>query len=131
MNIEAQVIRVPTGVQDYRPALYGGASAVVLDVDGVRRERLDLDLAALEARLVLAYTGASRNSGINNWQVMKDYLDGNKQVQSHMHAIQEATLELELALKTGRYEDAAKAIVEKLTGKAATAAELKAAGGIA
>ena len=45
MNIEAQVIRVPTGVQDYRPALYGGASAVVLDVDGVRRERLDLDLA--------------------------------------------------------------------------------------
>ncbi|HEX7780304.1 MAG TPA: hypothetical protein VF424_13750, partial [Vicinamibacterales bacterium] len=28
MNVEAQVIRVPTGVQDYRPALYGGVSAV-------------------------------------------------------------------------------------------------------
>src|SRR5690606_2771278 len=26
MNIEAQVIRVPTGVQDYRPAFYGGVS---------------------------------------------------------------------------------------------------------
>ena len=30
MNIEAQVIDVPTGAQDYRPALYGGVSAVEL-----------------------------------------------------------------------------------------------------
>ena len=33
MNVEAQVIGVPTGVQDYRPALYGGVSAVELGVD--------------------------------------------------------------------------------------------------
>jgi len=37
MNVEAQVIGVPTGVQDYRPALYGGVSAVEMGVDGVRR----------------------------------------------------------------------------------------------
>ena len=37
MNVEAQAIDVPTGVQDYRPALYGGVSAVELGVDGVRR----------------------------------------------------------------------------------------------
>ena len=30
MNVEAQAIDVPTGVQDYRPALYGGVSAVEL-----------------------------------------------------------------------------------------------------
>src|SRR5262245_64516383 len=28
MNIEAQVIAVPTGLQDYRPALYGGIAAL-------------------------------------------------------------------------------------------------------
>src|SRR5207253_4674838 len=37
MNIEAQTILVPTGLQDYRPALYGGIAALELDVDGVRR----------------------------------------------------------------------------------------------
>src|SRR4051812_11685063 len=34
-NVEAQIINVPTGCQDYYPALYGGASAVHLDVDGI------------------------------------------------------------------------------------------------
>ena len=28
MNVEAQAIDVPTGVQDYRPAMYGGVAAV-------------------------------------------------------------------------------------------------------
>jgi D-glycero-alpha-D-manno-heptose-7-phosphate kinase len=30
MNVECQTIRVPTGVQDYRPALYGGIAAIEL-----------------------------------------------------------------------------------------------------
>src|SRR5437868_6234133 len=39
-NIEAQIIRVPTGCQDYYPALYGGISAVHLDPDGIHRVAL-------------------------------------------------------------------------------------------
>ena len=30
MNVECQTIHVPTGVQDYRPALYGGIAAIEL-----------------------------------------------------------------------------------------------------
>ena len=37
-NIEAQVINVPTGCQDYYPALYGGVSAIHLNADGIHRE---------------------------------------------------------------------------------------------
>ena len=58
MNVEAQAIDVPTGAQDYRPALYGGISAVELGVDGVRRVPLPVAASELERRLVLAYTGA-------------------------------------------------------------------------
>src|SRR5947209_7846637 len=36
-NVEAQLIRVPTGCQDYYPALYGGVSSIHLDVDGIHR----------------------------------------------------------------------------------------------
>src|SRR4029078_1801578 len=77
MNVEAQVINVPTGVQDYRPAYYGGVSAVEMDIRGVCPHRLDIDLPEVERRLVLAYTGASRNSGINNWQVMMQRINGD------------------------------------------------------
>src|SRR5579864_6731979 len=36
-NIEAQIISVPTGCQDYYPALYGGVSAIHLNADGIHR----------------------------------------------------------------------------------------------
>ena len=44
MNVEAQTIKVPTGLQDYRPALYGGLAALELEVDGIHRVPLDVDL---------------------------------------------------------------------------------------
>src|ERR1035438_744536 len=68
-NIEAQIIRVPTGCQDYYPALYGGVSAIELTEAGVVRKPVAVDLEDLNERVVLAYTGEPRNSGINNWEV--------------------------------------------------------------
>jgi D-glycero-alpha-D-manno-heptose-7-phosphate kinase len=80
MNVEAQVIRVPTGLQDYRPAYYGGVSAIELRPDGVRRTAIAVDPQALEQRLVLAYTGAPHFSGTNNWDIMKRHIDGDRHV---------------------------------------------------
>ncbi len=110
-NVETKVLRVPAGVQDYFPAMYGGLNSVLLDTMGEGLLRHSHILAhQIESRLVLVYSGKSRNSGMNNWQVMRDYIEGNKEVQQHMRAIQDATLELEVALKTGRFDEAAKAI---------------------
>ena len=80
MNVEGQVLGVPPGVQDYRPALYGGVLAIELGIDGVRTVRLPIDAGALTDRLVVAFTGASRNSGINNWDVFKARIDGDPTV---------------------------------------------------
>jgi D-glycero-alpha-D-manno-heptose-7-phosphate kinase len=80
-NVEAQIIRVPTGVQDYYPALYGGVSAIELGADGVRRVGIPVDLDDFNHRIVLCYTGAPRNSGINNWEVTKAYINGDRKVQ--------------------------------------------------
>ncbi len=80
MNVECQTIRVPTGVQDYRPALYGGIAAIELGVDTIRRVGLDVDPHDLEERIVLAYTGAPRNSGTNNWEITKRHLDGDQSI---------------------------------------------------
>jgi len=110
-NVETQVLRVPAGVQDYYPAMYGGLNSVMLEITGDSLLRHSHILAhQIESRLVLVYSGKSHNSGINNWQVMKDYVDGSKDVQAHMRSIQEASGELEIALKTGRFDEAARAI---------------------
>lgn len=99
MNVEAQVIDVPTGVQDYRPALYGGVSAVELRVDGVRRVPLPVDAAALASRIVLAYTNASRNSGINNWEVTKRHVDRDPIVQARFGRIRDIAVAMRGALE--------------------------------
>ena len=42
-NVEAQVIRVPTGAQDYYPAMYGGVSAIEFGPAGIVRSELPVD----------------------------------------------------------------------------------------
>ena len=79
-NVEAQIIDVPTGCQDYYPALYGGVSAIHLDIDGIHREAIPIAPEEIETRFVLAYTGAPRKSGINNWEVFKSHIDGDRHV---------------------------------------------------
>ena len=39
-NIEAQIIHVPTGAQDYYPAMYGGVSAIELSPLGIVRKAI-------------------------------------------------------------------------------------------
>jgi D-glycero-alpha-D-manno-heptose-7-phosphate kinase len=106
MNVEAQVINVPTGAQDYRPALYGGVSAVELDATGVRRVPIDVPAAELGARIVVAYTGASRNSGINNWDVMKRRIDGDPKVIAAFNGIRDAALGMRAALSAQDWSEA-------------------------
>jgi D-glycero-alpha-D-manno-heptose-7-phosphate kinase len=113
MNVEAQVIAVPTGVQDYRPALYGGVSAVELGVSGIRRVQLPVSAADLQTRLVLAYTGATRNSGINNWEVTKRHIDGDREVQARFARIRDIAVEMRCALETGDWSSVGRYIADE------------------
>lgn len=79
-NVEAQLIKVPTGCQDYYPALYGGVSAIHLAADGIHREPIAVPANEINSRFVLVYTGAPRQSGINNWEVFKAHINGDKRI---------------------------------------------------
>jgi len=107
MNIEAQVLGVPTGVQDYRPAMYGGVSAIEMGVTGVSRVPLSVDVRELERRVVLAYTGASRQSGINNWKVMTRRIDGDAEVTQAFDGIRDAAVGVRNALERHNWKDLA------------------------
>jgi len=98
-NVEAQVLGVPTGEQDYYAAAYGGVQAIRLTAHGVQPARLVLDRDELAARGVLCYTGESRNSGINNWEVMKAHMDGKRAVLRHFDRIAAIAAEMGAALE--------------------------------
>jgi D-glycero-alpha-D-manno-heptose-7-phosphate kinase len=113
MNVEAQTIRVPTGVQDYRPAMYGGIAAVELNVDAIRRVALGVDPRELERRIVLCYTGEPRNSGTNNWEIMKRHLDGDRHVFDCFERIRDTAARMREALARGDWDAVGASIAEE------------------
>jgi D-glycero-alpha-D-manno-heptose-7-phosphate kinase len=110
MNVECQTIGVPTGVQDYRPALYGGIAAVELHAAGIRRVALDVDPHELEARIVLAYTGAPRNSGTNNWEITKRHLDGDRDVFDCFERIRDTASAMRAAFERNDWDEVGRQI---------------------
>jgi len=112
-NVEAQIIRVPTGVQDYYPALYGGVSKIELGPAGVRRVAIPVDLDDFNRRIVLCYTGAPRNSGINNWEVTKAYLDGDRKIQRNFAQIASIASSMGAAVKRADWAEAGRLLREE------------------
>lgn len=89
-GVETQVLAIPSGEQDYHPALRGGGLALHYTVLGTRVEPLPMDAAGLRSRILLLYTGVSRNSGLSNWDVFKRCLDGDRVVREALQAISDA-----------------------------------------
>lgn len=100
-NIETQVIKVPAGFQDYYSAQYGGAACIHFRFDGIEREALEIDVATLEERIVVIYTGEPRNSGTNNWEITKRHIDGDRELYEIFEGIRDTSLALRKALLKG------------------------------
>jgi D-glycero-alpha-D-manno-heptose-7-phosphate kinase len=113
MNVEAQAINVPTGLQDYRPALYGGIAALELEIDGVRRVPLDVNLTELQRRIVLCYTGEPRNSGTNNWEITKRHIDGDPHIYDCFERIRDTAAAMREALEQSNWDAVGRAIGEE------------------
>jgi D-glycero-alpha-D-manno-heptose-7-phosphate kinase len=112
-NVEAQIIEVPTGCQDYYPALYGGVSAIHLDADGIHREAVPVAPEEIESRFVLAYTGVPRKSGINNWEVFKAHIDGDRRVFRNFEKISHIARAMHQALLNRNWDEVARLLREE------------------
>lgn len=104
-NIECQVIKVPTGFQDYYSAAYGGVSCVHFGPAGITREELPVDSGQLERRIAVCYTGEPRNSGINNWEITKRHIDGDAEIFQIFESIRDTSLEMRSALLNADWDE--------------------------
>jgi D-glycero-alpha-D-manno-heptose-7-phosphate kinase len=116
-NVEAQAIKVPTGLQDYRPAMYGGIAAIELGAHGLTRVGLSVDPRELERRMVLCYTGAPRNSGTNNWDIMKRHLAGDRHVFDCFERIRDTAAAMRAALERGDWDGTGRHLAEEWSNR--------------
>ncbi len=100
-DLEAQCIRVPTGKQDYYAAAFGGVSALWFDVGGGSRECLlhnEDEIHELERRIILSFTGTPRFSGVTNWNMIRNYIEGDKACVAGMRRIKEISLAMRYSI---------------------------------
>lgn len=111
-NVECQVIKVPTGYQDYYSAQYGGVACIHFGPDGIRREALSIDFEALERRIAVCYTGEPRNSGTNNWEITKRHIDGDGDIFKVFAGIRDTSLKMRAALRAGAWDAVGKILAD-------------------
>ncbi len=112
-DVEAIVIRVPTGTQDHYPPAFGGAAAIVLAPGGERREALNCDLDELERRLVLCYTGKPRQHGINNWEVFQRHINGDRRVAQNLEKIAVVARQVRAAIERNQWNEVGRLVREE------------------
>jgi D-glycero-alpha-D-manno-heptose-7-phosphate kinase len=98
-NLEAQVLGKMTGTQDYFPAMSPGLNAIHYTARGPELETLPTDSDFWNDRLSLVYTGQPHQSGLNNWQVIKASLDGDRGTLRALADIRAVSWDLYRAVK--------------------------------
>src|ERR1051326_2091698 len=93
--------------------MYGGVGAVEVREGGIARTPIAADLADLSERIVLAYTGEPRNSGINNWEVMKAHIDGDRKVHRNFDQIAAIAWAMREALEKPDWNEVARLLREE------------------
>ncbi len=114
MNVEAQAIRVPD-----RPAGLPAGDVRrrgCARTGGPRPRRVCRSTSIhreLERRIVLCYTGAPRNSGTNNWDIMKRHIDGDRHVFDCFERIRDTAAGMREALARGDWDATARHLAEE------------------
>jgi D-glycero-alpha-D-manno-heptose-7-phosphate kinase len=116
-DVEARILGVPTGTQDHYPPVFGGACCLWWGLGAVRREPLHLDPEIFEGRFLLAYTHQPHRSGMNNWEVVKRFLDGDPTTREALRRIGRIAADMRDALKQRNMEQVEILIMEEWTSR--------------
>jgi len=87
-NIEAKLIHAPTGCQDYWGAVRGGINVISYPISGVEVKTYPTSqMPELNEHLLLCYSGQSRASAINNWEIFKRTFDRDQKLIDQLQAL--------------------------------------------
>src|SRR5205814_1587790 len=109
--IEIEKMGMPIGKQDQYAAAFGGLNTISFSRDGVTVEPLQIDPQArqtLEGRLMLFFTGSSRESTSILTQQRKSTEDRDESVLDALHNIKQIAIDVKACLERGDLDEFAR-----------------------
>jgi D-glycero-alpha-D-manno-heptose-7-phosphate kinase len=88
-DVEARLIAAPTGCQDYWAAVRGGINVIQFPYGGVKVSTIASEETcnSLNEKLIVCYSGRSRASAINNWEIYKRVFDKDQVIIDNFNEI--------------------------------------------
>lgn len=104
-NIEAKMLRTPTGTQDYFPAVTGGLSFIDYGFDHMEQKVSKVSETPIQDHFLLVYTGRSHHSGLNNFEVLKSSVQGDQKVLSALKKIKNIAFKMKTAIAEQNWKE--------------------------
>lgn len=104
-HIEAKVLATPTGLQDYYGAASEGLNLMTFSTHGVDLNRITDHQKTFNDSIIVVYTGKSHHSGINNWGVLKKFIDKDNQTTRALQTIRNVSLQMSEACVQGKWSE--------------------------
>jgi D-glycero-alpha-D-manno-heptose-7-phosphate kinase len=116
-DVETRVLGKPAGVQDYYPALEGGLHRLRFAAGMTTAVRTEVDAGLWERHLTLFDTGAAHSSGMNNWEIFKARLEGNREVADRLEEVRIAAESMERAVRAEDFEAMGRALGQEWSAR--------------
>lgn len=110
-SIEIEKMGMPIGKQDQYAAAFGGLNRISFTHDGISVEPVSIDPVVqqtLERRLLLFFTGSSRESTSILKHQRKSTQDSNEEVLKALHNIKQIAIEIQACLERGKLDEFAR-----------------------
>jgi D-glycero-alpha-D-manno-heptose-7-phosphate kinase len=115
-TVEVEDLGIAGGRQDHYAAAYGGALALSFTASGSDVEQIPLDadtIAAIERRLVIAFTGRSRISSATITAVLDGYRARDTRVVGALARTKALAQQMATALRAGSLDDLGALVAEQ------------------
>ena len=112
-DVETRVLGKPAGVQDYYPPLEGGLHRLWFEPGRTRCEREEVDASQWSRHLTLFDTGASHSSGMNNWEIFRTRLEGDRAVTERLERVRLAAVRMAAAAAARDFAAMGRALAEE------------------
>ncbi len=103
-NLEAQILKLPTGTQDYYPPALGGLCIIDYNQDGPSVQKVAIPKDFFETHSFLVYTGRPHHSGLNNWEVLRNFTDKNENTVACLKGIKRKAQKAKELCLTGNWK---------------------------
>jgi len=102
-DVETRVLGKPAGIQDYYPPLEGGLHGIRFAPGRIEAVRREIDPSVWLRHLTLFDTGAAHSSGMNNWEIFRARLEGDRDVARRLDDVAAAAREMDEAAAAGDF----------------------------